>query len=418
MTRTIAPGPRTGEVTAPASKSQAHRLLICAALGERDVTVRCGTFSKDMEATAECLRALGACIEPAAGGMTVSPIRETSREHCFLPCAESGSTLRFLLPVAGALGARGAFHREGRLPERPMDPLAMQLRTHGMTLQENGAELHFEGSLQPGEFSLPGNVSSQFISGLLLALPLLEKESRITITGAVESGSYIIMTEDALAASGVYFERFGQTYLIPGKQKYALPESVTVEGDWSGAAFFLCMGALSPEGILVRGLNSVSAQGDRAVLDRLRSMGALVCPEKNGYLVRRGTLRGTEIDAAPIPDLIPALSIVAALCEGETRIVNASRLRHKESDRLSATAALIRDLGGQAQELPDGLVITGVSSLRGGTADVRGDHRIAMAAAAAAGGCTADVVIPDSECAGKSYPAFWNELEGLRRREL
>ena len=224
----------------------------------------------------------------------------------------------------------------------------------------------------------------QYISGLMLALPLLEGESRLRVEPPVESGPYIAMTEDALRLAGLSYEKKETDYAFPGRERPCLSGPHTVEGDWSNAAFFLCMGALSEKGVLVRGLDLRSLQGDRAVLTLLRDFGAEVREEKDGVLVRRGSLRGLEIDAAPIPDLIPVLSVLAAGAEGDTRIRNAARLRLKESDRLKTTAALLRGLGGSVEELADGLVIHGRGSLTGGAAARAGDHRTAMAAAGAA----------------------------------
>lgn len=418
MTVTVAPGERAGSVTVPASKSQAHRLLICAALGERPVTLFCDSVSNDIAATAACLRALGAGMEIAEDFIAVTPIIAVPAGERILPCAESGSTLRFLLPVVGALGAEAVFRREGRLPERPLAPLDAVLEEHGMTLRSEGADLRCVGQLSSGEYRIPGNISSQYISGLLMALPKLTGESSLTVTGRRESEAYVTMTEDALRLSGVRWEKYENVYTIPGNQRFALPERLAVEGDWSGAAFFLCMGALSRKGILVRGLNAASSQGDRKVLSILKGMGALVEERPDGVLVRRGALHGTVIDAAPVPDLIPALCAAAAAAEGETQIVNAARLRFKESDRLSATAAMLSALGAEAEELPKGLRIRGKTALRGGCVDPRGDHRIAMAAAVAACVCRESVVIPHSECAAKSYPRFWEDLAALKGAEV
>ena len=306
------------------------------------------------------------------------------------------------------------FLREGRLPERPLAPLDRELTAHGMALRSEGAELFCSGQLQSGDYTLPGDVSSQYISGLLMALPRLAGDSTLTVTGKLESAPYVTMTEDALMHAGVFLARRGETWGIPGGQIFSLPEKLRVEGDWSGAAFFLCLGALSERGIAVEGLNMVSSQGDRGVVDILRTMGAEVSLSERGIHVRRGKLRGCVVDAAPVPDLIPAISAVAAAAEGETRIVNAARLRLKESDRLQTTAAMLNALGAEAEELPDGLVIRGKPSLRGGAADPRGDHRIAMAAAVAAAVCRESVVIPGGECAAKSYPRFWEDLETLK----
>lgn len=417
MNRTVLPGPRCGCVTIPASKSQAHRLLICAALGTGETALRCDGISQDIEATVACLNALGAEIREEDGRLRVRPIRAAPEGECVLPCGESGSTLRFLLPVVGALGVQAVFLRKGRLPQRPLAPFDAELAAHGMTLEPDGALLRCGGRLRPGAYRLPGNVSSQYISGLLLALPLLDGESRLQVMGALESASYVTMTEDALAAAGVKISKHNTDYIIQGRQRGSLPEALTVEGDWSNAAFFLAIGALSLPGLCVRGLDRNSAQGDRSVLEILRSFGAELLEGEEGILIRHGTLKGQTIDAAPIPDLIPVLSVLASVAEGETRIVNAARLRLKESDRLASTTAMLRALGAEVEELGDGLVIRGRPCLAGGTVDSAGDHRIAMAAAVAATACTQPVTIHCADCVRKSYPRFWEDFEALQRGE-
>ena len=415
MNQTVLPGPRTGSVRIPASKSQAHRLLICAALGAQPMTLRCDGVSADIAATARCLRALGADItDDGAGTFRIVPIAGEMPAHADLFCGESGSTLRFLLPVVGALGANVTFRMEGRLPERPLSPLDAVLTAHGMTIRRDGALLHVGGQLHPGAYALPGDVSSQYISGLLMALPRLPGESTLAVTGKLESAGYIAMTEDALRLSGIRLQKDARTYTIPGGQTARLPAQSHVEGDWSNAAFFLCMGALSPAGVTVTGLASDSPQGDRAVLDVLRRFGADVRETQDTVTVRRGALHGVTIDAAPIPDLIPVLSVVAALADGQTQIVNAARLRLKESDRLESTAAMLRALGAQVEVHGSGLTITGRKMLTGGTVDPQHDHRIAMAAATAACGCTAPVTVHDRACTDKSYPRFWTDLSALK----
>ena len=415
MNQTVFPGPRTGSVRIPASKSQAHRLLICAALGAQPVMLQCDGVSADIAATARCLCALGADItDDGAGTFRIVPIAGEMPAHADMLCGESGSTLRFLLPVVGALGADVTFHMEGRLPERPLSPLDAVLTAHGMTIRRDGALLHVAGQLRPGAYELPGDMSSQYISGLLMALPRLPGESTLAVTGRLESAGYIAMTEDALRLSGIRLQKQERTYTIPGGQTVRLPAQSHVEGDWSNAAFFLCMGALSPAGVTVTGLSAASSQGDRAVLDVLRRFGADVRETQDAVTVRRGALRGVTIDAAPIPDLIPVLSVVAALADGETRIVNAARLRLKESDRLESTAAMLRALGAQVEVHDSGLTITGRKMLTGGTVDPQRDHRIAMAAATAACGCTAPVTVHDCACTDKSYPRFWTDLSALK----
>ena len=415
----ITPGPRTGCVHIPASKSQAHRLLICAALGDTDCTILCDGISKDIAATIACLSALGADIrETEPGTLFVRPITAVPAGERVLPCGESGSTLRFLLPVVGALGAEAVFLMQGRLPQRPLAPLDAELRAHGMCLRQEGDRLFCAGRLQPGDYRLPGNVSSQYISGLLMALPLLSGDSRLEILGRLESAAYVTMTEDALRLAGIQIEKHEQRYSIPGGRRGRFSGEIRVEGDWSNAAFFLSVGALSPNGIKVAGLSDSSSQGDRAVWDILRSFGAEGFVSAGDHLIRGGALRALTIDAAPIPDLIPVLSVVAAVAAGETRIVNAGRLRLKESDRLMSTTRMLRALGAEITELADGLVICGKDRLTGGTVDAMGDHRIAMSAAVAACVCTAPVTVLGAECVEKSYPRFWQDFEQLGRDGL
>ncbi len=413
MNKSCAPGPRTGEIRIPASKSQAHRLLICAALGKEKVGISCDGISRDIAATEACLNALGAEIREEGKLLAVRPVERISSGLSRLLCGESGSTLRFLLPLVGALGGEAVFLRQGRLPKRPLAPLDGQLRQHGMTLWEQGDELFCSGKLRAGDYCLPGNVSSQYISGLLMALPLLDGDSTVTVTGVVESAPYIAMTEQVLRLASISFEKQGNTYWIPGRQRCALPASVAVEGDWSNAAFFLCMGAFSPEGIGVHGLSADSPQGDREVLHLLRRFGAQVSVKGSGVYVRQGRLRGQTVDAAAIPDLVPILSVLAAAAEGETLIRNAERLRLKESDRIASTVQLLRDLGGEVEELPDGMRIIGHGYLRGGMVQSANDHRIAMAAAAASCLCREMVTVQGSMCVEKSYPRFWQDFEGL-----
>ena len=418
MKRMISPGARTGRVHIPASKSQAHRLLICAALGEETCEIVCDGVSADIAATAKCLNALGAKVERTETGFRISPIQKVPEGCCELLCGESGSTLRFLLPVVGALGAQAAFHREGRLPQRPLAPLDGVLTAHGMTLSEDGDLLLCSGQLQAGNYEIAGNVSSQYISGLLMALPLLIRDSLLMVSGPLESAAYIAMTEDALRLSGVEFSKNGASYAIPGGQRFRLPLRTVVEGDWSNAAFFLCMGALSKGGVRVEGLNLKSSQGDRGVLDVLRAFGAEVGEEGDTVTVRRGTLRGVTIDASPIPDLIPVLSVVASVAAGETRVENAYRLRLKESDRLQSTANLLRALGGRVEEKEDGLVITGVPALHGGAVETQNDHRLAMSAATAACAATGEVTVDNDACVAKSYPRFWEDYGSLKGEGL
>lgn len=414
MNKTILPGARTGEVHIPASKSQAHRMLLCAAMGEKEVTLRCRGLSKDILATVACLKALGASVDAEGEVLHLRPVSAPPPGLCPLPCGESGSTLRFLLPLVGVLGASAVFEREGRLPERPIEPLRRELCRNGMDIRGDGARLYCSGQLRPGAFSLPGNISSQYISALLMTLPLLEGESTLHIEGALESAAYVAMTEEVLRLGGVQTEKTGAGYRIPGGQHCRFAPELSVEGDYSNAAFFLCAGALSERGIRVTGLDPQSRQGDRAIVPLLEEMGAQVASDGSSVTVKRAALHGITIDASPIPDLIPVLSVVATAASGETRVIHAQRLRLKESDRLHSTTQMLRALGAEAEELPDGLVIRGGRTLAGGTVDACGDHRIAMSAAVAGGICRGAVTICGSECVQKSYPDFWTDFQQLK----
>ncbi len=440
MIQTIQPGMRAGTIRVPASKSMAHRLLIAAALSGGPCRVLCEGVSEDIEATARCLKALGAEItyEDSRSTFLVKPVtreedrrddRREGRKDCLgegrpekavkgepagLLCGESGTTLRFLLPLAGALGKKAAFYTEGQLPNRPMGPLVEELERHGMRIRQEEGILSSEGQLLPGTYVLPGNISSQFISGLLFSLPLLMEDSRLDITENIVSGGYIAMTEQVLQRAGIRFEKQGASYIIPGRQQFWLPEAVSVENDWSGAAVFLCLGALSEKGISIPGMDLHSCHAGKAVLEVLRNFGAGVSVRNGMISVQKKERKAFVMDASGAPDLVPAVSAMACAAEGDTRIIRAERLRYKESDRLQSTVAMIRSLGGEAEETEDGILIHGTGRLRGGTADPASDHRIAMAAAIAASVCEEPVRILDSECVGKSYPRFFEDLESLQ----
>lgn len=426
-----------GAVRAPSSKSEAHRTLIVAALsalygGETSVRrVRCTDLNQDIEATARCLCALGAEITREGEDYLVTPITTLPRE-AVLDCGESGSTLRFLLPVCCALGATAGAPEgftvslvgHGRLPERPLSPLYEELVAHGAILSPMGSNpLVVQGKLTHGRYRLSGNVSSQFISGLLFALPLLKGDSEIEIYSLVESEGYIRMTYEAvtrvvreiMAAHPVYFKIIGRSH----RSMRAFPEEeLTVGGDWSGAAFFLTAGVLGQEGtsVTVMGLDMESSQGDKAIVDILRRMGGQIEVGTEGHLTARPSrLRACVIDAAQVPDLVPILAVAASVAEGETRIVGAARLRLKESDRLKTVSDMISALGGDITETDDGLIIRGVPRLKGGIVDAAGDHRIAMSGAVAATACNGCVTVVGAESVAKSYPTFWEEFGRLTK---
>ena len=397
MKATIHPSVLSGEIKAIASKSQAHRLLICASLADRETRIRCATLSADIEATAACLRALGAKITYTDGIFTVVPIRERPAA-AVIDCGESGSTLRFLLPVVCALGIDTTVVMHGRLPERPLSPLWEELELHGAVLSRPTADtIRASGKLSGGAYTLASNISSQFISGLLFALPLLDGENLIYLSGALESASYLEMTVRALRAFGVEAAFDAGAYRLAAGQAYRSPGDAAVEGDWSNAAFWICADRILGGTLSITGLAPDSPQGDRAA-------------ETTSLRIAAGS---AAVDCRDIPDLVPVLAVLASVSPGQTRFINAGRLRIKESDRLKTTAALLTALGGQVEELPDGLVVTGVSALSGGEVDSANDHRIAMSAAVAALACRKPVILHGAEAVNKSYPAFWDDYRRL-----
>ena len=410
-------GGLAGTVAAIPSKSHAHRALICAVLSETPSRVVCAQPSADILATVSCLRALGADITADAGGFKVIPIQRESgsmQELVDLPCGESGTTLRLLLPVVGALGRSARFHREGRLAQRPLSPLYEELVAHGCQVSDPSVEpLTLSGQLEPGVFSLAGSVSSQFISGLLLAFPLLAGPSELQVVGTLESRPYVDMTMAALRDSGIEVTFDGEVFCCAGSQTYQVSAEVIVEGDWSNAAFWLCAGALGERPVTVTGLAGDSLQGDRAILEILRRFGARVEQAGDAVTTQGGALQGIEIDAHDIPDLVPALAVVAAATSGQTVITGAARLRLKESDRLAAVCDVLGRLGADVKETGDGLLIQGGQRLHAATVDAWGDHRIAMMAAIASLWCEGPVTITGADAVSKSYPQFFEDLEAL-----
>lgn len=379
MDLTINPRKLSGTITAIPSKSQAHRLLICAAFSDSPTELICPATNRDIEATCDCLNALGATITRTNEGYWVEPMG-TPPETATLNCCESGSTLRFMLPIVGALGVDATFQMAGRLPQRPLSPLWEEMERMGCTLTRPTANtIRCQGQLKPGNYTISGSVSSQFITGLLFALSLIDGETHLEATGKIESQPYISMTEKAMA--------------LFDAPRYHSPGKVLVEGDWSNGAFFLAAKALGNP-LDVTNLNPDSPQGDRAVFDLLPRM------EEN-----------ITIDASDIPDLVPILSIVAGAKNGAV-FTNIQRLRIKESDRVASTIAMIEALGGKAESTEVTLTVYG-TGYRGGTVDSVNDHRIAMSAAIASTVCTEPVTILGAEAVKKSYPHFWEEFSRL-----
>ena len=429
MIARIDPRPLSGTVPAIASKSLAHRHIIAAALANGTTRVVCATTCDDIEATIRCLTELGARIERDPGGFTVHPVPK-SREHGILAalkgrtldCGESGSTLRFLLPVACALGADTTFSGHGRLAERPLEPLTSELMAGGADLDGlGGLPIRARGRIRPGSFELPGNVSSQYVSGLLLAAPLLDGPSQVRVTGALESRPYVDLTLSVLATFGVDVSvEEGATpgglpltvFHVPAGG-YRTPGRVAVEGDWSNAAFWLCAGALGEDPVTVTGIEPRSIQGDRAVLAVLALFGARARRAQASITVRHAALRAIDLDAHDIPDLVPVVCAVAACADGQSRIHGCARLRLKESDRLETTAQELGRLGADVAVVRDGLVVNGRERLSGGTVDAHNDHRIAMMAAVAAVRCEGPVRILGAEAVNKSYPGFFQHYRQL-----
>lgn len=406
----IQPGTLSGTLPAIPSKSDAHRLMICAALADRPTQIRCSATSNDLEATAQCLRALGASVAWEKETITITPVSRPM-ECPTLNCGESGSTFRFLLPVATALCDRVAFTGEGRLPQRPIGALKEAMEKHGIRFSNPNLPFETTGSLAAGTYTLPGNISSQYITGLLLALPRCSGDSTIQLTTKLESAAYVDITLHALSKFGIQVKPMERGWYIPGGQTFRSPGTLTVEGDWSNAAFFLAAGALG-KSITLTGLDTQSRQGDKAILSVLKGFGVSVRVERDSVTVSPGVLTGQTVDVSEIPDALPILAVLAACAEGETRFINAARLRLKESDRLSTTAAMLQGLGGQVWEEPEGLRVRG-GSLTGGTVDGCNDHRIVMAAGIAALRSQTPVTILGAEAMNKSYPRFLEDHMSL-----
>ena len=379
----IIPQKLRGAVTPPASKSMAHRAVLAMALAGGTGTLSNLSDSQDIQATKRCVAALKA---PRPEG-----------EPPFLDCGESGSTLRFLIPIALAAAGRSVFTGHGRLMERPQQPYFDIFDEKGIFYGQKGSVLTVRGTLTPGVYRLPGNVSSQFVTGLLYALPLLPGDSTIEITTPLESGGYVDMTLDMLEKFGISVQNENYAmFHIPGNQVYQ-GRDITVEGDWSQAGFW-CSANFLDNQVAIQGLNADSTQGDRVVASLYWK------------LAKPGD---TDIDVSGCPDLLPPLAVMAAVRSGTTRFVNAARLRIKESDRLATTAALLNALGGHAEEGPDSLTVRGVPAFSGGTVDGANDHRIVMAAAIAATRSSAPVTILGAEAVRKSYPSFWEDYKQL-----
>ena len=399
-------------IEAISSKSYVHRLLIAAALCDRKVNILTNIDSNDMAATRGAL--------------------ETIRTGGVIDCGESGSTARFLLPLSALLCDEATLTGSGKLPERPMGPLCDVLRAAGVFVSSDHLPITVKNKPRSGSYEIPGNVSSQFISGLLFMLPLLDGDSELKVTGRFESAAYVDMTLDVLSRFSVRINRTADGFEIPGGQRYICNErDIRAEGDWSNAAYIMAIAALGCgrlfDSLAITGLNPESIQGDRAVIDIFEKFGIevdITFEDDNksaGYVIKSGPCRPVDIDCSQIPDLVPALCVIAAFTDGNSRFRNISRLRMKESDRVEAVKKMLAAAGKSVDIISDGadggedMVVHGIKGCTKDpiTVDSFNDHRIVMAAAAMAAATDADVVIRDAGAVDKSYPGFFEVIDGI-----
>lgn len=401
-----------GTVNVPPSKSDVHRAIICAAMANGVSRISPVALSNDIKATIGCIKALGADAVLENNVLTVDGTNMYKNKTALLDCGESGSTLRFFIPIAAVGNINATFVGKGKLPQRPIGIFTEALPKAGTVCKtEGGLPLEIKGQLKSGIFEIPGNVSSQFITGLLLALPILEGDSEIVLTSPLESVGYIAMTIRTMKQFGVNIQATEKGWHIKGVQSYKTCD-YTTDGDWSQAAFFMVLGAVSGK-VTVKGVAKDSTQGDKKCAEILARFGAKVTQLDNEVTVEKGELKAITIDASQIPDLVPVLSVCAAFAEGTTKIINAERLRIKECDRLKATAELLNNLGGKVKELSDGLEITGVSSLKGGNVNGYNDHRIVMSAAVCAARSDEDITATFAMSINKSYPDFYIDYNSI-----
>lgn len=409
----LTPSKLSGTVPAPPSKSCMHRALICAAAADKPTKIICNSFSKDTEATMACLSALGARFERMDDAVTVYPIdrNENSAEPCILDCNESGSTLRFMLPFAAALGKKCTLIGAERLGQRPLLPLCDALGNHGVTPQYGDSFLpcNIEGTLSGGVYEIPGDISSQFITGLLFALGVIGG-GEIRTTTPLKSGPYIDITTDIQKKFGINIEKTENGYIVPPGQKYTSPGEIEIEGDYSNGAFWLVAGAVGGEAaVTCTSLREDTLQGDSKIVEVLQLMGADITRRGSSVTVRKSSLKAVEIDCSDIPDIVPVLCVAASAAEGTTVFKNIERLRAKESDRVETTAAMLRALGGKITFDETTISVTG-SVLTGGMVTSANDHRIAMSAAVASLRCSGSVTIDTAEAVSKSYPDFYEKF--------
>ena len=403
-----------GSLFAPASKSVAHRALICACLRGKDIKIKCDEISEDIKATICCLRSLGYNIAIDGEYINVANTRLDVKSPV-LDCNESGSTFRFMLPLVAALGCGATFTGKGRLGKRPMKELFGELERHGVMItheEDSVLPCVVSGKCDCGRFSIRGDISSQYITGLLLSLPIMEKGA-VEIVGKIESKPYIDITLDVMKKFGFSVIDDGGKLVYNGYKETALAE-YSVEGDFSNAAFFIVGGLIgAKEKLELRGLSTDSVQGDKAIIDIMRCFGGNIVELEDSAIVYRSQLHGAVVDVSDTPDLAPIIAVAGAAASGVTVIHGCARLREKESDRIESTITLINSLGGNARVEGDSIIIEGNGTLRGGNVDSFGDHRIAMSAAICSLICENEVIINGAEAVDKSFPRFFEIFNSL-----
>ena len=408
-----------GEVKIPPSKSMAHRAIICAALSHGFCKIENIDYSDDIIATIDAMNSLGAKIVKYKDYIEVTGAYGNSadiEDIRVIDCNESGSTLRFLVPISLLFKGKNKFIGRGNLGKRPLTTYYNIFEKQDITYsyEEGKLNLIVSGELKPGIFEIEGNVSSQFITGILFTLPLLNDDSKIIITTEMESKGYIDLTLRAMSDFGIeVINNDYKEFIIKGNQRYKA-RNYRVEGDYSQAAFFLCADSLG-NNVLCKDLDLNSLQGDKEVIDILERMNVIFNASAIGVKgTTSGQLVSTIIDGSQCPDIIPVLTAVAALTKGKTEIINAGRLRIKECDRLAAVTSELNKLGAKIVEQEDGLIVTGVEILKGNV-EVwsHKDHRIAMTLAIASTKCEEPIVIKDYECIAKSYPNFFDDFVSL-----
>jgi len=415
----IKPSYLNGKVKIPPSKSLSHRAVIAAGLSNGECSIDNISMSEDIIATCEIMEKLGVNIKRLPSNLKIcgegKPMFTLSENLSNeLQCNESGSTLRFLIPIAMLTGEKIVFNGKSKLVQRTLKPYydIFDKQNVKYTTNNGNLPLTVEGSLKPGVFKLRGDVSSQFITGLIYSLPLLDGDSIIKITTKMESIGYIDLTLDVLSKFGVKIENNNyREFKIKGNQHYNRRD-YRVEGDFSQAAFYLAAGVLGGE-VECMDLNMESLQGDRVIVDIIKNMGGKITIKDGILKASMSDLKGTIIDASQCPDLVPIVAVLAALSEGTTEIINAGRVRIKESDRLKAMATELNKIGAEVIEKEDSLIIHGKPCLKGGVVSSWNDHRIAMAMAIASIRCSEELTIEDSGAVKKSYPEFYEDFKSL-----